>query len=516
MTAPRVSILIPNYNNGIENPANGGVNHIQNLLQSLWKTLENETTPFEIIACDDGSTDDSLATLREWSQKQWPANSAGSQVGSGNFLTLMEEPHNGILSITANKLSRAAQGEYFARLDGDVVCLTPNWVTLLCATFDSAPPSLGVIGPKQLRTDYRIHAFGDWVLHPNGYTHIGAGLPRDAIQTALEVDHVMGCFYCHRREVYQKLEGYDESIMRGQTVDFGMRARLAGFSCRAIPHIEFIHAHGHRGARQTSADSSDGLRQALDTFKQKWGFSRIAPDLDVLRERYRATPLLWNARVFGGLSDGWTPIPKIIDKMTITNSDWGRYANDEHFKEVIHLRLGTTMNIINQTQVPANILQIGSNCGLIAHLLANQKLPVIGCDRNPELVDFATQCVNTQKYPSGTPHSPKFILQKDARKLPIDDQSSDLTLLFDQLEHHPNPVALLKEAHRVTRLDKILLIISNTARSPMAPVFPHPFSPAQLTAMLKTIGGWQPLNDCAKESNGGALIAVLRAIPFDQ
>src|SRR5690606_6747555 len=135
--------------------------------------------------------------------------SGGRATEGGRFCRLIEAEHCGVLARNANILSRAARGEYFARLDGDTICLTPQWVTKLCAVFDNAPPRLGVVGPKQLRLDGRIHAFGDWLLHPNGYTHIAAGMERHAVQTPMEVDHVMGCFYCHKREVYDDLDGYD-------------------------------------------------------------------------------------------------------------------------------------------------------------------------------------------------------------------------------------------------------------------------------------------------------------------
>ena len=64
------------------------------------------------------------------------------------------------------------------------------------------------------------------------------------------VDHVMGCFYCCRKRVFDELDGYDETFLRGQTIDFSLRARLAGWSCIAVPHIEYVHAHGQRKVPQ--------------------------------------------------------------------------------------------------------------------------------------------------------------------------------------------------------------------------------------------------------------------------
>jgi len=211
MPPPRVSILIPNFNNGRASSRSGERDFIRDLLESLDETLRDDPTPFEVLAFDDGSTDDSLDTLRDWAaSRTWPDGRP--------FLTLTEAPHCGVLAITANKLSRAARGEFLARLDGDIICLTPNWVSRLCAIFDGGPSNLGTIGPKQLNVLGQIHEFGDWLLHPNGYHHNAHGLPRDAVNCAMEVDDTMGCFYCCRKIVFDEIGGYDETFLRGQTV----------------------------------------------------------------------------------------------------------------------------------------------------------------------------------------------------------------------------------------------------------------------------------------------------------
>ena len=169
MQTPRLSILIPNFNNGVTSSKDGQTDLIGDLLQSLWDTLQDDPTPLEILAFDDGSTDDSLATLRAWSEKTWRNGEP--------FLTLMEAEHCGVLSITANKLVRASKGELLARLDGDIVIHTPNWAQALCKVFDDGPKDLAVVGPKQLSPDGRVHSMGDFILHPKGYHHLCAGLP---------------------------------------------------------------------------------------------------------------------------------------------------------------------------------------------------------------------------------------------------------------------------------------------------------------------------------------------------
>ncbi len=517
---PRVSILIPNYNNGRQSSVNGQIDLLGNLLQSLWNTLVDDPTPFEIIAYDDGSTDDSLETLREWSRRTWPETSGGRATEGGRFLTLIEAEHCGILAKNANILSRRARGDIFARLDGDTVCLTPRWVSKLCEIFDNGPPRLGVVGPKQLRPDGRIHAFGDWILHPNGYTHLAAGMDRYAVQTPMEVDHVMGCFYCHRRAVYEEIGGYDEAILRGQTIDFGLRARLHGWSCFAVPHIEFIHAHGHRTVRKTTADSQEGVRNALDVFEQKWGFNRIAPDMDEVRRRYAGTPLLWNARFFATPVDGWPcdALSSVTEPIQIERTDWVRYTKDAAFKNNVDLRIALTLDVVRQTGRPGKIGVVGSGCGLLPHLLATQGVNVIATERLQPWVNFAQRCVVNQKYPDGTAR-PQFLHQSHPRRLPIETGAVDLLLIYDQLERHPNPVALLREAHRVLKPDGLLVLLvkRKNPADDLAPDIVHPYSTQQLFMQMNVVGGWAVLTDPVKEDASQPFIVfVARRIAAPQ
>lgn len=520
---PRVSILIPNFNNGRESSRGGNIDLLGELLQSLWDTLKDEPTPFEIIAYDDGSTDDSLQTLRDWSRKQWPSGSGGALGGNGNgaFLELIEAEHCGVLSVTANILSRKSRGEILARLDGDIICLTPNWVSRLCDVFDHATPRLGVVGPKQLNTAGLIHSFGDWVLHPRGYHHVAAGFARHAVKHPMEVDHVMGCFYCCRREVFEELDGYDEDFLRGQTVDFGLRARLAGWSCFAVPHIEFIHQHNNRENRSTGADTIDGVRRSLNVFRQKWGFDRIAPDLDVVRERYAGTPLLWNARFFGGGSDAYssTATPDEVNAQSeqplkLEETEWVRYTQDPAFKSGTDYRASVGVEVLKQTVVNGPIVIVGSQCGLTAHLFASQGLKVIGVDSCRRKIEMARKAVKNQTYPPDAEGGPRFIHQHDPKRLPLRDGHAGLVLLFDQMERHVNPVGLLNEAHRILVDDGTVAIVSpkRTVHLESPLDSSHHYSLQELVTQINGHARFQIVNELGQVHKAAPLTVILQRV----
>ncbi len=500
---PRVSILIPNYNNGIQTSLGQKHDLIGQLLDSLCKTLGDDPTPLEILAFDDGSTDDSLATLRDWATRTWR--------GGQPFLRLMEAPHCGVLSITANKLVRASRGDILVRLDGDVQCLTPRWAAKLCAVFDQGPPRLGVVGPKQLGSDGRIHAFGDMIFHPKGYHHLALGCDRYAVQRPLEVDHVMGCFYCCRRAVYDEVGGFDEKMLRGQTIDFGIAARLRGWSCIAVPHIEFAHHHGLRRHRSTLADTDDGVDQTLAYFQKKWGFCRIAPDLEVVREKFTGTPLLWNAAVFGiplhrdPVAMPWPRPTKLED------TAWGLYASDELFRQQVNLRLAAVMQVLEQVRAEPTVAVPGCGVGLLPHLLALRGVRVVAFEENPHEAALAQQMTAQHKYPASPP---TILHQPDPKRLPLGDRAAALVVLCDVVQRHPNPVAVLRECGRVVEPDGRLMVATPQSSHvlPSPTDAEHGYRVPELIGQIRSASGCVVVNDAKPRATHHPLIVVAQPV----
>jgi glycosyltransferase involved in cell wall biosynthesis len=512
MTTPRLSILIPNFNNGKASSKDGKTDLIGDLLQSLWDTLKNDPTPFEILAFDDGSTDDSLDTLRAWADKTWR--------GGEKFLTLIEAEHCGVLSITANKLVRASKGELLARLDGDIVIHTPNWAQKLCEAFDTGPKDLAVIGPKQLSPDGRVHSMGDFVLHPKGYHHLCAGLPSETVTRAVEVDHVMGCFYCCTRALYDELNGYDEDYMRGQTVDFGMRARLAGYRCWAVPTIVFTHRHTLRQDRATTADSNTGIDNSRQVFRDKWGFDRIAPDLDVVRERYANTPLLWNAQVFG-VGPGVDTVPASAPPTTFDKSEWARFNADETFRQWVMFKVGAVMHLFEQGIAPKDRAVVVPDCGsgIVVQILATRGVEAVGIELEAGHMRVAREFSQHHQTRVGYPGKPPvFLEQTELRRLPMDDGSAGLVCLFDRMEAHDNPVSLVQEARRLVGETGVVLAASKCAplqhEQPLHPY--RPPTPLQMANLIKAVTGWRTLMEVQQHTPGTPMVVMSTDLALPQ
>jgi glycosyltransferase involved in cell wall biosynthesis len=499
MPDPRLSILVPNFNNGRESSRTGTRDFISDLFQSLVRTLEHDPTPLEIIVADDGSTDDSLATCRRWAQRTWR--------GGVPFCRLVELEHCGVLSAVANRMTADARGELCCRLDGDVIVLTRNWAAELCRIFDAAAPGLDVVGAKQLGPDGRVHSAGDWVLHPRGYHHVGQGAPRASIGRAIEVDHVMGCFYCHRRSVWKELGGYDETLLRGQTVDLSLRVRLGGGRIICTPTVEFVHYHAERAQRENRADSAEGLAETLRRFRAKWGFDRIAPDLEAVTRRHAGTPLLWNAGVFGPAVE-WPPAN---GSAAVGNSEWVRFTEDPVFRAALLWRVELVEQVTKHLGPRRRVGDLYSRGGLLAHLLARNGLCCVGIDPDAGLVKLAESVAAREEYP-GAP--PQYLHQPDRRRLPFADGALDTLLAFDLLDRHPNPVGLFHEARRVLEPGGILLVVTAPRSSPFDGDHPacRGYRPHELRMQLGASGCFEPLPIAIDTADRGLLVVAARAL----
>jgi GT2 family glycosyltransferase len=507
MTAspPRVSILIPNFDNGRASSVSGDRDFLGDLLASLEATLTDDPTPVEIVIADDGSTDDSLETARAWSERTWSGWRSGRP-----FCRLIELEHCGVLSRVANWLMNASSGDICCRLDGDVVIHTRGWASELVRVFDAGPPDLGVVGPRQLAPSGFLHAAGDWVLHPRGYHHIAQGISAGAVPRAAEVDHVMGCFYCMRRAVYDQVGPYDEEILRGQTVDFGLRARLHGWRCFYVPTISFTHYHEERNDRDNTADTKAGMRDALAVFRAKWGFDRLAPDLDAVAERYAGTPLLWNPRVFGPAL-AWPPLgtaPRAVE-----STSWTLYGREAAAREWMDARVDLACKLVSGAGERRRVLHVGAGDGLLGHLLAKRGVEVTGVERDPTLVDVARTM--TERSEHETP--PRFEAWSDLGSLPVEDGSMDLALVLDVVEWHPNPVGLYGAVRRALRPGGAVVILTQQRPNPLESDIDHlhRYRAHELNAQVRNTRLFDVVRAADPDPGPGGMLVVIGRAPAE-
>jgi glycosyltransferase involved in cell wall biosynthesis/SAM-dependent methyltransferase len=458
---PRVSVLIPNFNNGRSSALDGRRDFLGELSRSLETTLADDPELLEILVADDGSSDDSLETARRWADGIWPD---GRRV-----VRLIELPHSGVLSRVLNRLHAEARGTILARLDGDVVLLTRRWASELAAIFDR-DPTIGVVTGVQLLSDGTVHAFGDDLWGPRGYRHVGAGARMDDLPEEREVDHAMGCFHAMRRETQRSVGDYDESILRGQTEEYGVRIRAAGWRVIATRRILFEHWHRERKSRANRADCADRLDDALAYFAAKTGFDRLAPDLAAVRRRYGRTPLWWRdhaARGVAAASDEWTAL--------------GRDAS-------LARRVAAEVALARGKR---SVVAVGCGCACFCVALARQGSVVEGFEQPGAALDAARRVANACD--PATRGRLRLVETPDLERLPLADASRSAIALFGVLERWWNPVGLLRECRRIIAPCGELLVRSRLRPTalddPNAPG--HLFTAEELRTLLRHVGGWR-------------------------
>jgi glycosyltransferase involved in cell wall biosynthesis len=450
--AHEASIIIPNFDNGCESSVGGATDLLGNLLESIWCSLEDDPTPVEIVIADDGSRDDSLETARAWSRRSWR--------GGQPFCRLIELEHCGVLSRVLNRLMSETTGRIVCRFDGDIVIQTPRWLERALGFFERFP-ELGVLGGRQLALDGTLPAVGGLLFHPHGDQHIGAGAPGDAVSGVIEHDHVMGCFQILRRDAFDEIGTYDESMLRGQTVDLGVRLRVAGWRAMTDPELVYEHHLGLRHGRASIGDRPDSVAESRRVFLEKWGFDRLCPDVKAMSAR---------------LGDRLVP-------RTLRREVEDRVGVDEPVA-LIQNRVGLLRGSI-QPGHAVRVMMLGAGDGRIASALATHQIHAALVEDRRWAVESATRSE------AGDPNRavPHWVV--DLAELPVQEGLVDVLLIDRALERHPNPIALLREARRILTPKGVLLLLARW-RTPeeqiRAPGSTELFTPSSLRSFLANCG----------------------------
>lgn len=474
---PRATVIIPNYNNGRASSRDGSRDFLGDLLESLERTLAHDPTDLEIVIADDGSTDDSLATARDWAQRRW---ADGTPRAGRPVVRLIELQHSGVLSKVLNVLHRETQGEYICRLDGDVVLETTDWVARCVELLDGSPHTAVVTGLQRLG-DGRVHALGDAIISPLGYHHLGQGLPESALPEVVEVEHAMGCFHASRRTAIAEVGGYDESVLRGQTEELAIRINLAGWGVLATTRVSFRHYHSERNWRPNKADTEKGLQRSLDRFSEKWGFDRLAPDLAEVWRRYRGTPLVERAMLAGPRP--WSP--ESCGEAPIAD-EWNRFMSDANIQARIAAELSVIRPFAGSTAV------LGCRSGLLSYLRASDGVDVAAVEEHAPAIDLLRSRLQARPIAQGSLHC-AFV--PDLGSSGLRDGGFKNVALLDSIERSWNPVGLLRESRRLLQADGNLVVRcrARAARFESRGEALHPFAAHELLQLVRHAGGFTPI-----------------------
>jgi GT2 family glycosyltransferase len=238
---PIVSILLVSYNTRAMT------------LACIGSVAAETTLPHELILLDNASPDGSAAAVAQ----------AFPQV------RLIASRRNHGFALGNNLAARAARGKYLLLLNPDTLVLD-GAVDRLVA-FAERTPEAGIWGGRTLNPDGSLNpmsAFADQTLWSLFCRTSGLALafPRSALlnpelyggwarDSERAVDVVQGAFLLIRRDLWERLGGFDPSfVMYGEEADLCRRARAAGAAPRMTPEASIVHYEGASSARRSDKD----------------------------------------------------------------------------------------------------------------------------------------------------------------------------------------------------------------------------------------------------------------------
>ncbi len=238
MTAPLVSVITVNFNAGDD-------------LRTCLRSALASTIPVEVFVVDNGSSDDSLAGVRELSRNE-------------PRLVLLENGRNLGFARANNVALSRTRGEYLLFLNPDC-SMQPDTLAHLIAVFERFEDA-GMLGPLVLNPDGTeqagcrrreptpgrafVRAFGlDTLprLRRSGFVERGAPMP----EAPTDVDAISGAFMLVRRTALEQVGPLDEAyFLHCEDLEWCMRFRLAGWRVLFVPGVSVVHAKGTSSRRR--------------------------------------------------------------------------------------------------------------------------------------------------------------------------------------------------------------------------------------------------------------------------
>jgi len=214
------------------------------LLPETVASVQAQTYPhFELIVVDDGSTDETRAVAQRLAARD-------------QRIRVLSTPNGGQES-ERNTAVRSARGAYIVLLDSDDL-LAPTYLASQLKLFN-CHPDVAIVTPNEVNHGGGPH-FDGKPLWPRT-----AGVERLSLRDVIEQENAVSIMSMFRREVWDRIGGFDTELSRNEDYDFWLRALIAG--CTILRSFE-PQAVYRRRDDSLSSDEPQMIRGVLNVLHQ--------------------------------------------------------------------------------------------------------------------------------------------------------------------------------------------------------------------------------------------------------
>lgn len=254
-----VSIIIVNFNT-------------LDLLSKLLISIKEKMKPldYEIIVADNNSEDGSVEFLKE----HYPET------------VLIENHSNAGFSKANNQGAKLAKGKYLLFLNTDTIICDGAIEKML--EYLKRDKSTMVVGPALLNQDDTLQRscgiFPNLLTEFFGRTFLNRLFPTSKVfgaykfgawdySTEKKVDWVSGACMLMRKDIFDKLGGFDDNIfMFYEDVDLCFRVKQAGYEIAFLPDAQIYHLHGGSWLNQREITILNSGKSALYFFRKHYNW----------------------------------------------------------------------------------------------------------------------------------------------------------------------------------------------------------------------------------------------------